>query len=31
MDESEIPEINSLIVFTNDNIELEAEAAPIRQ
>ncbi|HET9911955.1 MAG TPA: hypothetical protein VFQ13_08705 [Anaerolineales bacterium] len=29
MDESEIPEINSLIVFTNDNVELEAEAAPV--
>jgi hypothetical protein len=29
MDESEIPEINGLMVFTNDNVELDAENAPI--
>jgi hypothetical protein len=29
MDESEIPEINVLMVFTNDNVELDAENAPI--
>lgn len=29
MDESEIPEINALIVFTSDNVELDAETAPI--
>jgi hypothetical protein len=27
MDESEIPEINALMVFTNDNVELEAEGS----
>ncbi|HEX2994982.1 MAG TPA: hypothetical protein VHP14_09160, partial [Anaerolineales bacterium] len=29
MDESEIPEINALMVFTADNVQLEAEDAPI--
>lgn len=29
MDEAEIPEINALMVFTNDNVELEAEDTPI--
>ena len=29
MDESEIPEIKPLIVFTSDEIEIDAEAAPI--
>src|SRR6266487_602869 len=29
MDESEIPEINPLMVFTNDNIEIDAEDAPV--
>lgn len=29
MDESEIPEINALMVFTGDNIELDAETAPV--
>jgi hypothetical protein len=29
MDESEIPEINALMVFTNDTVELEADDAPI--
>lgn len=29
MDESEIPEINALLVFTNDNVELEVADAPI--
>lgn len=29
MDESEIPEINALIVFTSDNVELDAETSPI--
>ena len=29
MDETEIPEINALMVFTDDNMELEAEGAPI--
>lgn len=29
MDESEIPEINSLMVFTNENVEVDADAAPI--
>ncbi len=29
MDESEIPEINGLMVFTNDNAELDTENAPV--
>lgn len=29
MDESEIPEIHALMVFTDDNVELDAESAPI--
>ncbi|HLO17414.1 MAG TPA: hypothetical protein VK206_21455 [Anaerolineales bacterium] len=29
MDESEIPEINALMVFTNDTVELDADDAPI--
>lgn len=29
MDESEIPEINVLMVFTNDSVELDAENAPV--
>ncbi|HSL43881.1 MAG TPA: hypothetical protein VK897_10655 [Anaerolineales bacterium] len=29
MDESEIPQINPLMVFTNDNVEIDAEGAPI--
>ncbi len=29
MDESEIPEINALMVFTNENVELEADETPI--
>lgn len=29
MEEAEIPEINALLVFTNDNIELDTEGAPI--
>jgi hypothetical protein len=29
MDESEIPEINALIVFTNENVELDAGDSPI--
>jgi hypothetical protein len=29
MEEAEIPEINGLLVFTNDTIELDAEASPI--
>lgn len=29
MDESQIPEINALVVFTNDLVELDAEAAPV--
>jgi hypothetical protein len=30
MDESEIPEINALMVFTNDNVEIDAEDSPVR-
>ena len=30
MDESELPEINALMVFTSDNVEIEAEDTPIR-
>ncbi len=29
LDESEIPQINALIVFTSDNVEISAEDAPI--
>ena len=29
MDESEMPEINSLMVFTNDEVEIDAENPPI--
>jgi len=29
MDESEIPEINGLMVFTNDNVEVNAEGSPV--
>ena len=29
MDEDEVPEINALLVFTNDDVEVEAEDAPI--
>ena len=29
MDESEIPEINALMVFTNDNVEIESEDSPV--
>jgi len=29
MDESEIPEINALMVFTNENVELDADDSPI--
>lgn len=29
LDETEIPEINPLMVFTSDNVEIEAEDAPI--
>lgn len=29
LDESEIPEINALIIFTSDNVELDAETTPI--
>lgn len=29
MDESEIPEIRALMVFTNENIEIEADDAPV--
>jgi len=29
MEEAEIPEINGLLVFTNDTTELDAEASPI--
>jgi len=29
MDESEIPEINALMIFTSDTVELDAEAAPL--
>ena len=29
MDEDEVPEINALLVFTNDDVEIEAEDAPI--
>jgi len=29
MDESQIPEINALVVFTNDLVELDAETAPV--
>lgn len=29
MDESEIPAINTLMVFTNENVEVDADAAPI--
>ncbi|HSL31318.1 MAG TPA: hypothetical protein VK900_19100 [Anaerolineales bacterium] len=30
MDESELPEINALMVFTSDNVEIEAEDTPVR-
>lgn len=30
MDESELPEINALMVFTSDNVEIEAEETPVR-
>lgn len=30
MDESELPEINALMVFTSDNVEIEAEETPTR-
>ena len=29
MDEAEIPEINALIVFTNDDVEIDGEASPV--
>jgi hypothetical protein len=29
MDESELPEINGLMVFTNDNVEIDGEDSPI--
>jgi hypothetical protein len=29
MDESEIPEINAVMVFTNDGVEIDAEDAPV--
>ncbi len=29
MDESELPEINALMVFTNDNVEVDAEGSPV--
>jgi hypothetical protein len=29
MDESEIPEINALMVFTNDNVEVDGEGSPV--
>jgi hypothetical protein len=29
MDESEIPEINAMMVFTSDDVEIESEDAPI--
>jgi hypothetical protein len=29
MDESEIPEINALMVFTNDNVEVNGEGSPV--
>jgi hypothetical protein len=29
MDESEIPEINTLMVFTNDNVEIDGEDSPV--
>ena len=29
MDESEIPEVNALMVFTGDNVELNAEGSPV--
>ncbi len=29
MDESQLPEIDALMVFTNDNVELDAENAPL--
>jgi hypothetical protein len=29
MDESEIPEINALMVFTNDEVEVDAEGSPV--
>ena len=29
MDEAEIPEINALMVFTNDDVEIDAEGSPI--
>jgi hypothetical protein len=29
MDESEIPEVNAVMVFTDDNIELDVDDAPI--
>jgi hypothetical protein len=29
MDESEIPEVNALMVFTSENIEIEAEDSPV--
>ena len=29
MDESEIPEINALMVFTSDNIEIDSEGSPV--
>ncbi len=29
MDESEIPEINALMVFTNDDVEINAEGSPV--
>jgi hypothetical protein len=29
MDESEMPEINALMVFTADNVEIDAEDSPV--
>jgi len=29
MDEAEIPEINALVVFTNDNVEIDGEDSPV--
>ena len=29
MDEAEIPEINALMVFTNDDVEIDGEASPV--
>jgi hypothetical protein len=30
MDESELPQINALMVFTNDDVEVDAEGSPVQ-